>query len=147
MNRGYFLAITCNLLKAREKSRVQGANGVTFASHWSFSHQRRTNCLRICAACVSSGRTFVDLFVLMDKSSSKKRLQRWTNRRPGLFGFTLLVCLRQFVRLNGLFISSVKMAIGWKPGARFLSQSGTECTKKVSSYKPQLTFRIDKSKH
>ena len=29
-----FLAITCNLLKAREKSRVHGAIGFGFASHW-----------------------------------------------------------------------------------------------------------------
>ena len=29
-----FLAITCNLLKAQEKSRVQGAIGLGFASHW-----------------------------------------------------------------------------------------------------------------
>ena len=28
-----FLAITCNLLKAREKSRAQGAIGLGFASH------------------------------------------------------------------------------------------------------------------
>ena len=30
-----FLAITCNLLKAREKSRVLGAIGLGFASHYS----------------------------------------------------------------------------------------------------------------
>ena len=29
-----FLAITCNSLKAREKSRVQGAIAFGFASHW-----------------------------------------------------------------------------------------------------------------
>ena len=29
-----FLAIICNLLKAREKSRVHGAIGFGFASHW-----------------------------------------------------------------------------------------------------------------
>ena len=29
-----FVAITRNLLKAREKSRVQGAIGFDFASHW-----------------------------------------------------------------------------------------------------------------
>ena len=34
MNQSEFLAITCNLLKAREKSRVQGAIGFGFASHW-----------------------------------------------------------------------------------------------------------------
>ena len=34
MNQSQFLAITCNSLKAREKSRVQGAIGVGFASHW-----------------------------------------------------------------------------------------------------------------
>ena len=34
MNQSKFLAITCNLLKAREKSRVQGAIGFGFASHW-----------------------------------------------------------------------------------------------------------------
>ena len=28
------LAVTCNLPKAREKSRVQGAIGFGFASHW-----------------------------------------------------------------------------------------------------------------
>ena len=32
MNQSEFLAITCNSLEAREKSRVQGAIG--FASHW-----------------------------------------------------------------------------------------------------------------
>ena len=32
MNQSQFLAITCNSLKAREKSRVRGAIG--FASHW-----------------------------------------------------------------------------------------------------------------
>ena len=34
MNQSQFLAITCNLLKAREKSRVHGAIGFGFASHW-----------------------------------------------------------------------------------------------------------------
>ena len=34
MNQSEFLAITCNLLKAREKSRVHGAIGFDFASHW-----------------------------------------------------------------------------------------------------------------
>ena len=32
MNQSQFLAITCNSLKAREKSRVHGVIG--FASHW-----------------------------------------------------------------------------------------------------------------
>ena len=34
MNQSHFLAITCNLLKAREKSRVHGAIDFGFASHW-----------------------------------------------------------------------------------------------------------------
>ena len=34
MNQSQFLAITCNSLKAREKSRVHGANGFDFASRW-----------------------------------------------------------------------------------------------------------------
>ena len=34
MNQSQFLAITCNPLKAREKSRVHGAIGFGFASHW-----------------------------------------------------------------------------------------------------------------
>ena len=34
MNQSQFLAIICNSLKAREKSRVQGAIGFGFASHW-----------------------------------------------------------------------------------------------------------------
>ena len=34
MNKSEFQAVTCNLLKAREKSRVQGAIGFRFASHW-----------------------------------------------------------------------------------------------------------------
>ena len=34
MNQLQFLAITCNSLKAREKSRVHGATGLGFASHW-----------------------------------------------------------------------------------------------------------------
>ena len=34
MNQSQFLAITCNSLKAREKSRVYGANGFDFASRW-----------------------------------------------------------------------------------------------------------------
>ena len=34
MNQSQFPAITCNLLKAREKSRVHGAIGFGFASHW-----------------------------------------------------------------------------------------------------------------
>ena len=33
MNQSQFLAIICNLLKAREKSRVRGAIGFGFASH------------------------------------------------------------------------------------------------------------------
>ena len=33
MNQSQFLAITCNLLKAQEKSRVHGATGFVFASH------------------------------------------------------------------------------------------------------------------
>ena len=34
MNQSQFLAITSNSLKAREKSRVHGAIGFGFASHW-----------------------------------------------------------------------------------------------------------------
>ena len=34
MNQSQFLAITCNPLKAQEKSRVHGAIGFGFASHW-----------------------------------------------------------------------------------------------------------------
>ena len=34
MNQSQFLAITYNLLKAREKSRVSGAIGFGFTSHW-----------------------------------------------------------------------------------------------------------------
>ena len=34
MNQSQFLAIICNLLEAREKSRLHGAIGFGFASHW-----------------------------------------------------------------------------------------------------------------
>ena len=34
MNQSQFLAILCNSLQAREKSRVHGAIGLGFASHW-----------------------------------------------------------------------------------------------------------------
>jgi len=34
MNQSQFVAITCNSLEAREKSRVHGAIGFGFASHW-----------------------------------------------------------------------------------------------------------------
>ena len=34
INQSQFLAITCNSLEAREKSRVHGAIGFGFASHW-----------------------------------------------------------------------------------------------------------------
>ena len=34
MNQSQFLAITCNSLKARERSRVHGAISFGFASHW-----------------------------------------------------------------------------------------------------------------
>ena len=34
MNQSQFLAITCNSLKAREKSRIQGAIAFGFVSHW-----------------------------------------------------------------------------------------------------------------
>ena len=34
MNQSEFLLITSNLLKGREKSRVRGAIGFGFASHW-----------------------------------------------------------------------------------------------------------------
>ena len=34
MNQSQFLKITCNSLEAREKSRVHGAIGFGFASHW-----------------------------------------------------------------------------------------------------------------
>ena len=34
MNQSQFLAITCNSLEAREKSRVHGAIVFGFASHW-----------------------------------------------------------------------------------------------------------------
>ena len=34
MNQSQFLAITCNSLKAREKSRVHAAIAFGFASHW-----------------------------------------------------------------------------------------------------------------
>ena len=34
MNQSQFLAITCNTLEAREKSRLHGVIGFGFASHW-----------------------------------------------------------------------------------------------------------------
>ena len=34
MNQSEFLTITCNSLEAREKSRVHGAIGFGFISHW-----------------------------------------------------------------------------------------------------------------
>ena len=34
MNQSQFLAITCNSLEVQEKSRVHGAVGFGFASHW-----------------------------------------------------------------------------------------------------------------
>ena len=34
MNQSEFTAVMCNLLKAREKSLVQGAVDIDFASHW-----------------------------------------------------------------------------------------------------------------
>ena len=34
MNQSQFLAITCNSLKAREKSRLRGSIGFGFDSHW-----------------------------------------------------------------------------------------------------------------
>ena len=34
MSQSKFIAITCNLFKARETSQVQGAIGFDFASHW-----------------------------------------------------------------------------------------------------------------
>ena len=34
MNQAQFLAITCNSLEARERSRVHGVIGFGFASHW-----------------------------------------------------------------------------------------------------------------
>ena len=34
MNQSQSLTITCNSLEAREKSRVHGASGFGFASHW-----------------------------------------------------------------------------------------------------------------
>ena len=34
MNQSQFLVITCNSLKAQEQSRVHGAIGFSFASHW-----------------------------------------------------------------------------------------------------------------
>ena len=34
MNQSQFLAIKCNSLEARERSRVHGAIGFGFASHW-----------------------------------------------------------------------------------------------------------------
>ena len=33
-NQSEFYEITCNLLKAREKSQVQGEIGLDFVSHW-----------------------------------------------------------------------------------------------------------------
>ena len=40
MNQSQFLAITCNSLEAREKSRVRGAIGFGFDSHWLKSQLR-----------------------------------------------------------------------------------------------------------
>ena len=40
MNQSQFLAITCNSLEAREKSRVHGAIGFDFESHWLKSQSR-----------------------------------------------------------------------------------------------------------
>ena len=40
MNQSQFLTITRNSLKAREKSRVHGAIGFGFASHWLVGSNR-----------------------------------------------------------------------------------------------------------
>ena len=39
MNQSEFLSVACNLLKAREKMRVQGAIGFAFASLWLHNWQ------------------------------------------------------------------------------------------------------------
>ena len=54
MNQSKFVAILCNLHKAREKSRVQVAIGFGFPSHWLINWRdifkpitKRANCIRI----------------------------------------------------------------------------------------------------
>ena len=54
MNQSKFVAIPCNLLKAREKSRMQVAIGFGFPSHWLINLRdifkpitKRSNCNRV----------------------------------------------------------------------------------------------------
>ena len=53
MNQSQFLAINCNSLEAREKSRVHGAIGFGFDSHWLKNWResppitKRSNCNQI----------------------------------------------------------------------------------------------------
>ena len=42
MNQSQFLAISCNWLEAREKSRVRGAIAFGFDSHWLEKNQDRS---------------------------------------------------------------------------------------------------------
>ena len=49
MNQSEFLAITPKLLKAREISRVQGAIGFGFASHWLKNRRKIFQPITICS--------------------------------------------------------------------------------------------------
>ena len=50
MNQSQFLAITCNSLEAREKSRVRGATGFGFACHWLENWRESSQSLSVAIA-------------------------------------------------------------------------------------------------
>ena len=92
MNQSQFLAITCNSLEAREKSRVHGAIGFGFASHWlknwresskpitersnrnhviTFDSHLKTALFRVFLVCFSDKTNHFRLSIQQDKENKK----------------------------------------------------------------------------
>ena len=76
MNQSQFLAITCNTLKAREKSRVNGAIGFGFASHWLKSWRESFKPIT-----KRSNRNHVVTFDSHLKTALKQRVLHWSTFR------------------------------------------------------------------
>ena len=108
MNQSQFLAITCNSLEAGEKSRVHGAIGFGFDSHWlkkwreSFkSITKRSNRNHVITFDSHLKTALLTLVFVSDFSGIHfLRRVRWRNSRAGIWGESV----RQGTVLWAIFI-------------------------------------------
>ena len=141
MNQSQFLAITCNSLEAREKWRVRGVIGFGFASHWlknSFrpitKRSNRNHVITFDSHLKTALKRVIDegnkaVFKRLSKnqyeinnSNQSQQEQRAMNQS----WFLATTCSFLKAGKNRAYkvgFDLVLLLIGWKTGARFVSQS------------------------